>query len=111
MYGYGMLYNAAAIGCTGPILLGLMLYAYASGSFATAVTAFAVFSLTMGLLMIAVTALAGIFEQTLIKRMMAITPWIKTAASFVMIAAGISIFLLTIEGNNLFVQIFFPHLR
>lgn len=111
MYGYGILYNAAAVGCTGPILLGLMLYAYASGSFVTAITAFAVFSLTMGILMIAVTALTGIFKQALIKRMVALTPLIKTTASIVMIVAGLSIFLLTLEGNNIFVSIFFPYLK
>lgn len=110
MYAYGIIYNAAAIGCTGPILLGLMLYAYASGSFTTAITAFAVFSLTMGALMIAVTLLTGMFIQALIKKMAKITPMIKTVAAIVMIVAGLSIFLLTLEGNNLFVQIFFPYL-
>ncbi|MCI0563697.1 MAG: hypothetical protein MN733_34925, partial [Nitrososphaera sp.] len=52
MYFYGVMYNAAAIGCTGPILLGLMLYAFAGGSFIFAITAFAAFSLTMGVLMV-----------------------------------------------------------
>ena len=111
MYAYGIIYNAAAIGCTGPILLGLILYAYASGSFATALTAFAAFSLTMGALMVVVTALTGIFKQALIKRMVKVTPLIKTAAAFVMIIVGLSMFILTVEGNNLFVQIFFPYLR
>lgn len=52
---YGMLYNGAAIGCTGPILLGLMVYALTSGSFASALTAFVIFALTMGVLMIVLT--------------------------------------------------------
>lgn len=111
MYAYGIIYNAAAIGCTGPILLGLILYAYASGSFATALTAFAAFSLTMGTLMVAVTVLSGIFKQAIIKRMVKVTLLIKTAAAFVMIIAGLSIFILVLEGNNLFVQLFFPYLK
>src|SRR3989338_1209827 len=55
MFGYGILYNAAAIGCTGPIMLGLMLYAYSTGSFILALTSFATFSLTMGILMVIFT--------------------------------------------------------
>lgn len=50
-------YNAAGLGCTGPILLALVLYALASGQ---ALLAFAVFSLTMAALMFSVTLLSGL---------------------------------------------------
>jgi cytochrome c-type biogenesis protein len=111
IYSYGIIYNAAAIGCTGPILLGLMLYAYASGSFMAAILAFAIFSLTMGILMIITTLLTGMFKQAVVKKVVKITPIIKTLSSLVMIIAGLSIVLLTLEGNNIFVQIFFPYLK
>lgn len=111
VYAYGLIYNAAAIGCTGPILLSLMLYAYASGSVVTALTAFGVFSLTMGILMVAVTMLVGTFKQTIVRRMARATPIIRNSAAIVMIIVGLSIFLLTLEGNNLFVKIFFPYLK
>jgi cytochrome c-type biogenesis protein len=111
MYFYGIVYNAAAIGCTGPILLGLMLYSFASGSFAFAITAFTVFSLTMGLLMVTVTALTAIFKQALISRMVRLTPLISKLAGAIMILAGLAIVILTIEGNNIFVEIFFPYLK
>lgn len=111
MYFYGIIYNAAAVGCTGPILLGLMLYAYASGSFAFAFTAFAVFSLTMGFLMVLITLLTGIFKQTLAAKLVPLIPSIKMMAAIIMILAGLAIVLLTLEGNNLFVKIFFPYLE
>jgi hypothetical protein len=44
-------YNAAGIGCTGPILLALLVYAVASGE---AVVAVSIFALTMGVLMLTV---------------------------------------------------------
>lgn len=108
---YGMLYNGAAIGCTGPILLGLILYALTSGSFSTALTAFIVFALTMGILMILLTTLTAIFKSTVAQKLAPLTPTIQKIAGYVMIFAGLSIALLTLQGNKLFVQVFFPFLK
>lgn len=107
---YGIIYNAAALGCTGPIMLGLILYAYASGSFIVAFTSFVVFSLTMGLLMILVTVLTGLFKSIIIKKMVVATPFITKIAGIIMILVGLAIALLTLEGNKWFVRIFFPFL-
>lgn len=107
---YGMLYNGAAVGCTGPILLGLILYALTSGSFTSALTAFIIFALTMGVLMIILTTLTAIFKNTVAQKLAPLTPAIQKIAGFVMIFAGISIALLTFQGNKLFVQVFFPFL-
>ena len=111
MFGYGIIYNAAAIGCTGPIMLGLMLYAYASGSFISAITSFIVFSLTMGILMIFLTLLIGVFKSVIIKKMVRATPVIMKTAGIVMIIVGLSIAILTLEGNRIFVKVFFPFLE
>lgn len=108
---YGMLYNGAAIGCTGPILLGLILYALTSGSFATALTAFIIFALTMGVLMILLTTLTAVFKRSVAQKLAPLTPTIQKLAGCVMIVAGTSIALLTLQGNRLFVQIFFPFLK
>lgn len=108
---YGMLYNGAAVGCTGPILLGLILYALTSGSFTSALTAFIIFALTMGILMIILTTLTAIFKNTVAHKLAPLTPAIQKIAGYVMIFAGISIALLTLQGNRLFVQIFFPFLK
>ena len=111
MFGYGIIYNAAAIGCTGPIMLGLMIYAYSSGSFIFALTSFIVFSLTMGTLMIFLTILIGIFKSIIIKKMIKATPIIMKTAGVIMIIVGLSIAILTLEGNKIFVKIFFPFLE
>jgi len=108
---YGMLYNGAAIGCTGPILLGLILYALTSGSFATALTAFIIFALTMGILMILLTTLTAVFKNAVAKKLAPLTHTVQKLAGYVMIFAGITIALLTLQGNRLFVQIFFPFLK
>jgi len=111
MFGYGIIYNAAAIGCTGPIMLGLMLYAYSTGSFISALTSFLVFSLTMGILMILLTMLIGLFKSLIIKKMIKATPIIMKTAGIVMILVGLSIAILTLEGNRIFVKVFFPFLE
>lgn len=108
---YGMLYNGAAIGCTGPILLGLILYALSLGSFVSALTAFTVFALTMGILMIILTTLTAVFKAALAKRLLPLTPVIQKIAGYVMIFVGVSTMLLTLEGNKLFIKLFFPFLR
>jgi len=108
---YGIFYNAAAIGCTGPIMLGLTLYAFSTGSFTSALLAFGVFSLTMGTLMILVTVLVGSFKGMFINKIAKSMPTIKLVAGIIMIMVGLALILLTLEGNKIFVDIFFPHLR
>ncbi len=107
---YGMLYNGAAIGCTGPILLGLILYALSTGRFASAFAAFLVFALTMGALMILLTVATAVFQDTA-KTFAPLAPVVKQGAGWVMVVAGFAIALLTLEGNRLFVKIFFPFLQ
>jgi len=111
MFGYGIIYNAAAVGCTGPIMLGLMLYAYSSGSFILAITSFIVFSLTMGILMILLTLAIGFFKSLATKKMIKVTPLIQKTAGVIMIIVGLTIAILTLEGNRIFVKIFFPFLK
>ncbi|MCH7662549.1 MAG: hypothetical protein IH859_01600 [Chloroflexi bacterium] len=88
LYLYGLGYNAAGMGCTGPILAGLMIFALSSGGFVTALGAFGVFSLTMGGLMLLLSGLVATSKQTLITRLKAATPKIKWAASILLILVG-----------------------
>jgi cytochrome c biogenesis protein CcdA len=70
------------MGCTGPILAGLLLTAVTSGGFGTAFTAFVIFSLTMGSLMIFLSGLVATSRQTLVTRLKVAAPKIKQAAAF-----------------------------
>lgn len=110
MFWYGVAYNAVAVGCTGPIMLGLLLYAFSTARFLAAFTAFVFFSLTMGILMIALTTLAGVLKTHVTEKLARATPLITQAAGIIMVIVGLSIAFLTLEGNNLFVKIFFKFL-
>lgn len=105
---YGAGYNAAGFGCTGPILLSLMLYAFLAGSFTIALGAFIVFSVTMAILMILVTMFAGLAKDKLLRRLGTATPKIKKLSGIVLILVGFLTVSLT--GNELFVRLLFPFL-
>jgi cytochrome c-type biogenesis protein len=104
---YGLGYNAAGMGCTGPILAGLMIIALSSGGFATALGAFGVFSLTMGGLMLIVSGLVAASKQTLITRLKAATSKIKSAASVLLILVGV-FNIYTAVNLDLFLGLLFP---
>jgi len=107
MYLYGLGYNAAGIGCTGPILAGLMVFAISSGGFTSALTAFGVFALTMGTLMLVLSGLVAASRQTLITRLKAATPRIKSVASFLLILIGL-FNITTALSSGLFLRVLFP---
>lgn len=113
MFWYGFFYNAAGIGCTGPILLSVMLFALTAGSAAAAFGAFLAFSLTMGALMVGVTVLAGLSQALLVRRLRLATPLLHRLGGAVMIIVGgyTAMSLATGPGREIFVRIFLPFLR
>ena len=52
MYLYGFGYNGLGIGCGGPIMAGLFIFALSIGGFSSALFAFIIFALTMVILML-----------------------------------------------------------
>ena len=107
LYLYGLGYNAAGMGCTAPILAGLIVVALASGGIASALGAFFVFAVTMGALMLVVSLLVAASEEILLTRMKAATPKIKRAASYALILVGI-FNIYTAINNPLFLALLFP---
>lgn len=112
MFWYGFFYNAAGIGCTGPILLSVILFALTSGSAGAAIGAFLAFSLTMGALMVGVTAIAGLSQTILIQRFRLATPFLHRLGGAIMVLVGsyTAISLATGPGREIFVRLFLPFL-
>jgi len=104
---YGALYNLIGIGCTGALMLALVLYTLTAGSFWTALGAFVIFSATMGALMVGVTALAGVSPQ-IIRPLRGSIADIRRVAGAFMLAAGALTVAFVLQGNDLFTRIFFP---
>lgn len=110
MFLYGLAYSAAGIGCTGPLLLALMLYAFAFASPFVALAAFALFAATMGALMVAVTVLTGFARRGAVDRLRAAGPSLQRVAGGVALVVGAwTVFSVTV-GLGLFVRLFFRFL-
>jgi cytochrome c-type biogenesis protein len=104
---YGLGYNAAGMGCTGPILAGLAIASLASGGFASALSAFFIFALTMGALMLLISLFVGASRQQLIQQLKIAGPRIRTISALAMVAVGI-FQLYTSLALDQFRYLFFP---
>lgn len=106
-YLYGLGYTSAGMGCTGPILAGLTVFALAGGGFNAALAAFLIFSATMAGLMVLVSGLVAASQNSLIRQLKAGTRRIKQAGSVLLVLVGLfNIF--TVLNTTLFVQLLFP---
>ncbi|MBI2084874.1 MAG: hypothetical protein HYT70_04685 [Candidatus Aenigmarchaeota archaeon] len=104
---YGFAYNIIGIGCVGPILAGLILFAFSTGGFISALTAFIVFSLTMAFLMIVLSFLVGLVKRETIEKLTNITPKIRKWSAVILILVGLYLFLSSIFVKE-FVILLFP---
>ncbi len=107
LYLYGFGYNAAGIGCAGPIMAGLIVFALGSGGFAIAFLAFLTYSLSMASLMLGVSLLVAKSKTVLLNNLKYSTPKIKRASSILLIVVGAFLIYATIN-LQFFVQTFFP---
>ncbi len=107
LYLYGFGYNIAGMGCAGPIMAGLIVFSLGSGGFANAFVAFIIYSLTMVLLMLAISMLVAHSKNILITRLKASATTIKKAASILLLVVGAFVIYATIN-LQFFVRALFP---
>jgi len=107
IYWYGFLYSLIGIGCGGPILAGLSVFAFSSGGFSSALIAFIIYSLVMALLMIFISLLVGFSKGTLMEKLKANTVLVKKVAGVIIILVGIFLLLSSIF-TKVFTAILFP---
>jgi len=86
---YGFFYSFIGIGCGGPILAGLSLFAFASGGFLSAFTAFLIYSAVMAILMILVSFLVGLSREDLLKAVGNSVLTIKKVSGIILVIVGI----------------------
>ena len=107
MYMYGFGYNALGIGCGGPIMAGLLTFAFVSGGFSSALFAFIIYSLTMVALMLLISVLVGLSKDTLINKMKSSSGTIKKFTGVILFLVGLFLLLSSIFTKT-FVGILFP---
>lgn len=107
LYAYGLGYNAAGIGCGGPILAGLAVFAFAFGGFGATLIAFLVFTLTMASLMIGISVLPAIVGGKSLRGLSRSTGKIQRIAGSVQVIVGAFV-LFSAIFTAIFVQALFP---
>jgi len=85
---FGIVYAAAAAGCTAPLFIAIASLAVGSGPAATVVTLGA-YAAGMSVLMIGVTVLSALGRDTLLRRISARTRRITRVAGAVLVVAGV----------------------
>lgn len=106
-YVYGLGYNLIGIGCAGPILAILTVFAFATGGFFSALLAYLVFSLTMSVLMISLSILVAFAKTGFITKVSGKVSKIRKVSSFILILVGLFLLLSSIFVKQ-FTSILFP---
>jgi len=106
-YSYGFAYTLLGIGCGGPIMAGLIVFALARGGFVEALLAFAVYSLVMALLMIVVSLLVALSKESLLQQLRQSTVAIKRVSGLLLLLVGAFLIFSSIFITT-FTKILFP---
>jgi len=107
LYSYGFGYTLLGIGCGGPIMAGLFVFAVSRGGFWDALLAFVVYSLVMGLLMILVSVLIALSRNTLIQTLRKSTTAIQRVSGVLLLLVGAFLVLSSVFITT-FTNILFP---
>ena len=93
LYLYGVIYGLATLGCSAPIFLSTMFYAFTAGGFFSGVITFLIYALGMGVPLLITTLLVAKAKQVMIDRLMKLMPWVQKISSVLLV--GIGIYILT----------------
>jgi len=107
LYTYGFGYTLLGIGCGGPIMAGLIVFALSQGGFMNALLAFGVYSLTMAFLMIVVSTLIALSKETLLQGLRQSTAAIQRVSGVLLLLVGAFLILSSIFITT-FTSILFP---
>ena len=107
MFSYGFLYTMLGIGCGGPILAALSVYALSVGGFLQALLAFVIYALVMALLMILVSILIAFSKEALLKSLGQSVVFIKKGSGVLLLMVGLFLVISSIYITT-FTRILFP---
>lgn len=89
LFAYGLGYGAAALACTFPVFLAVLLTATIGGSFLSGVLVLLVFSGVIFLLMTSITLLLSVLGREAVRKLSAYTDLIKKISGFVLVLVGL----------------------
>ncbi len=107
LFTYGFGYNAIGIGCGGPIMAGLAVFAFSTGGFTAAFLAFSVYAATMAALMVFVSLLASSAKGTGVKFLRRSTARVQRITAIAQAGVGALIIFSSVYVD-VFVGLLFP---
>jgi len=107
LFAYGFGYTLLGIGCGGPILGGLFIFALSQGGFLTALLALAVYSFVMASLMILVSTVVAFSKEGLLGVLRQSTVKIQRLSGILLVLVGLFLILSSIYISE-FTKILFP---
>ena len=107
LFSYGFGYTLLGIGCGGPIMAGLFVFALSQGGFAAALIAFAVYASVMAILMIIISVLIAYSKDTLLQGLRGSTATIQRVSGVLLLIVGAFLILSSIYVTA-FTNILFP---
>lgn len=105
VYGFG--YSLLGIGCGGPILGGLAVYALSRGGFGDALFAFLVYALVMALLMLGVAMLVALSRDALLQTLQRSAVAVQRISGLLLLTVGAFLFLSSVFVST-FTGVLFP---
>ncbi len=106
-YSYGFGYTLLGIGCGGPILGSLAIFALSSGGFLSVLLSFSIYTFTMAALMVFTSILIGFSEVSLIARLRASVVTIQRISGVLIFLVGVYLIISSIFVRE-FARLFFP---
>jgi len=107
LFSYGFGYTLLGIGCGGPIMAGLFVFALSQGGFVAALIAFAVYALVMAILMIIISVLIAYSKNTLLQGLRGSTVAIQRVSGVLLLLVGAFLILSSVYVTA-FTNILFP---
>lgn len=107
LFAFGFLYNLAGIGCAGPILAGLVVFALAAGGPTPAFAAFLLYGATMSTFMMLTSATVALRRDAALESLRRNTRRVRTLAGAVQIAVGGFLLLSSLDPAS-FARLLFP---
>ena len=88
---FGVVYGVVSLGCSLPIFLLLVSWAFSSSGAAGGLKEFVSYGLGMGSVLVLVSLASALAKEAIIKRLRSLMPWMKWITGLVLILAGVYI--------------------
>lgn len=90
-FSFGILFALAALACTAPVFIGIMLTALSTGGTSSIATVFVGYAGSMIVLFMGITAATALARDEVTRRLQTLTPYIERASAVLLLGAGVYI--------------------